>query len=114
MSDKVSLIVDGAGRYVLGVITAYGKEHLTVKNPALIIVNAGPDGKIQIQTIPFFFKELTNGNDDTVWEFSRNNCAIATEINLSEQIINQYYNAVQPKQIQQTQTQQKIVKLFDE
>lgn len=114
MNEQVKLFVDNAGRYVLGVITAEVGDVLTVKNPALVVVNAGANGQIQIQTIPFFFKELTKGTDDTYWEFFKKNCAIATQIDLSDQIITQYYNAVLNKQQTQQTQQTKVVKLFDE
>ena len=112
MNENIRLFVDGAGRYVLGVITAETENILTVKNPALVVVNVGSNNQIQIQTIPFFFKELTTGTDDTYWEFFKNNCAIATQIGLNENIISQYYNAISTKQ--QQQQQPKVVKLFDE
>lgn len=113
MNEKLRLIVDGAGRYILGVIINNDNDDdmfYVVKNPALIVVNTGVNGQIQIQTIPFFFRELTKNTDDTFWYFSKSVCAIAMQIELNDQLIQQYINATSQKQTELPKT----VKLFDE
>lgn len=119
MQEQIDLYVDGAGRYVLGVEmpSPHNANILRIKNPALITINSGANGQIQIQTIPFFFKELTlSDGGDCIWDFPKGNCAKATTIKLSDQLKRQYYNAVNsPPQVpQQTIEQPKTVKLFDE
>jgi len=118
MEEQISIYVDGAGRYILGIEIASDNDNtIRVKNPALIVINTGANGQIQIQTIPFFFRELTApGCDRCIWDFPKNNCAKATSIELSEQLKKQYYNAVNPPQaqVQQASEQIKVVKLFDE
>lgn len=118
MDEQISIYVDGAGRYVLGIeIASDDANSIRIKNPALIVINTGANGQVQIQTIPFFFKELTApGCNTCIWDFPKNNCTRATSIQLSEQLKKQYYNAVNPPQTppQQVGEQVKTVKLFDE
>lgn len=115
--DTLSLFVDGAGRYILGVIeniTPDGKT-MFVKNPAIIAVNTGPNGQIQIQTIPFFFKELLAPNvEKTVWKFNIKSCTICTQGDISEALKAQYNSVIASLSQAPQNNAPKTVKLFDE
>lgn len=120
MEEQISLFVDNAGRYILGVIECYTPDNkfMMVKNPAIIVVNQGQNGQIQIQTIPYFFKELlAPGVEKTTWKFPVRSTAICTNSgeNLSEALKAQYHKAVNSVAPQQQSVQPpKVVKLFDE
>lgn len=116
MEETISLFIDGAGRYILGVILSQNDVSLTVKNPAIIVVNAGPNGQVQVQTIPLFFKELIHpSQDSTVWDFPITNCVLSHGAKLSEQLIAQYSRAINPPPPpSQTAQQPQTVKLFDQ
>ena len=117
MEEQISIFIDGAGRYILGVIMSQSDVSLTVKNPAIIVVNAGPNGQVQVQTIPLFFKELIHPSQETtIWDFPINSCVLSHGAKLSDQLIAQYHRAINPPpQVQpQGQTQPQTVKLFDQ
>lgn len=117
MEEQIRLFVDSAGRYILGVIeniTPDGKV-MFVKNPAIIVVNQGANGQIQIQTIPYFFKELLAPDvTNTVWKFNTKTCTMCTEGEISEALKAQYQKAIASVAPQQQNAQPKVVKLFDE
>ena len=114
MEETISLFIDGAGRYILGVIQSQTEVSLTVKDPAIIVVNAGPNGQVQVQTIPLFFRELIDpSQQSTTWDFPINNCVLSHGAKLSDQLIAQYRRAINPPQQPQVQ-QPQTVKLFDQ
>ena len=118
MEEQITLFTDNTGRYILGVVdfvTPDGKQ-MVVKNPALIVVIQGANGQVQIQTIPYFFKELLATNTTvTKWSFNKKTCAICTTGEISDALKAQYYKAISNgDQEQKTQTETKIVKLFDD
>lgn len=117
MEEQIKLFVDSAGRYILGVIqntTPDGKV-MFVKNPAIIVVNQGANGQIQIQTIPYFFKELLAPEVvNTTWKFNTKTCTFCTEGAISDALKAQYLKAIVPVAPQQQDAQPKVVKLFDE
>jgi len=119
MEEQISLFVDNAGRYILGVIECYTPDNkfMMVKNPAIIVVNQAQNGQVQIQTIPYFFKELlAPGVEKTTWKFPVRSTTVCIDggVNLSDALKAQYQKAVSPVVPQQQVQQPKVVKLFDE
>jgi hypothetical protein len=115
--DKLSLFVDGAGRYILGVIEYISEDgkRMHVKNPAIIAVNTGPNGQVQIQTIPYFFKELLAPNvEKTVWDFNLKSCTICTRGDISDALKAQYNSVIASMTQPPQNNAPKTVKLFDE
>ena len=110
MSDKnLTVFVDTVGRTIMGEVVKEGKTVLELKNPAILHVQPNAQtGQIQVQLIPFFFKEFASGADDkdVTWEFLRNSVTVAKNLKLDERLITQYTNMYS---VVQSPTQPSIV-----
>ena len=127
MSDKkLVTFVDGVGRTVVGDLVKETKTALELKNPAILHVQPNAQsGQIQVQLIPFFFKEFSkDGVDEPVrWEFLKANLVRAKNLELDDRLITQYtnmYSVIQspnaPKVVTAAAagTDAPVVKLFDD
>jgi hypothetical protein len=95
MSKDLTVFVDGIGRTVVGEVASENKTTLSVKNPAILHVQPNATtGQIQVQLIPFFFKEFAKGGvDDAVtWDFLKTHLVRASNLELDERLITQYTN----------------------
>jgi len=96
MSDKnLTVFVDTVSRTIMGEVVKESKTVLELKNPAILHVQPNAQtGQIQVQLIPFFFKEFASGSDDkdVTWEFLRNSVTVAKNLKLDERLIVQYTN----------------------
>ena len=63
MSDKnLTVFVDTVGRTIMGEVVKDSKTTIELKNPAILHVQPNAQtGQIQVQLIPFFFKEFASG-----------------------------------------------------
>ena len=56
---NVTTFVDHIGRVILGEVVSDTKDTLNIKNPAIVHIGQNPQtGQIQVQTIPYFFREF--------------------------------------------------------
>lgn len=96
MSDKkLETFVDGVGRTIVGELVNETKTVLELKNPAILHVQPNAQtGQIQVQLIPFFFKEFAKGGvDETVsWEFLKANVVRSKNLGLDDRLVTQYTN----------------------
>jgi hypothetical protein len=96
MSDKqLVTFVDGVGRTIVGELVKETKTTMDLKNPAILHVQPNAQtGQIQVQLIPFFFKEFSkDGVDDSVsWEFLKANVVRAKNLQLDDRLKTQYTN----------------------
>lgn len=92
-TKTVSTFVDHIGRVILGEIVSDTKDTLKVKNPAIVHIGQQPQtGQLQVQTIPFFFKEFIDQKsqkDGSVWSFNKENVVVG-EVDLDERLVEQY------------------------
>lgn len=90
----VSTFVDHIGRVILGEIVSDTKEVVKVKNPAIVhIGQQAQTGQLQVQTIPYFFREFVdpkNQKEGTVWAFNRNSIVFGDSIQLDPRLLEQY------------------------
>ena len=126
--DSLVVLVDNIGRTVIGSENKKGssKSHLALDEPAVVFVQPNPEnGQIQVQVIPFFFKELTKGGADsksTTWLFDRRNVTTNVGLEIDEKLSTQYDRIVNPSAIVAPDTggivtpkkEPEVVKLFDE
>ena len=125
MSDEKKHVVfaDSIGRVILGVMLKEEGDVLCVSNPAILnVVPNAQTGQIQVQLIPFFFKEFAKDTDKPVtWNFSKSTISRAENLVLDERLVAQYTNMysviklpgsniVTPQQAANTP----VIKLFDE
>jgi hypothetical protein len=126
MSNKIITFVDQIGRTIIGenVETAptgekTDKETLIVKNPAIIHVQPTPQGQLNVQTIPLYFRDFVsdkNKEDGTFWKYIRANIVEGLNVENDPRLVDQYHKLFQPMPVIQPATgnEQKTVKLFDE
>ena len=125
--SKIVAFVDSVGRTILGELQDEKKssEYLNVKNPAIVNVQVVQNsGQIQIQLLPFVFREFIkadtrdNGN---VWRFNKSNTVFCDDLELEDNIIQQYdniFNAPAATAVPQSPVsdggEPDVIKLFDD
>lgn len=112
MNEKIKVIIDNVGRYVIGSLVGEDAETLTLKTPVILHVQPNPqNGQLQVQTIPLLFNEFIGDKNTNVWTFSKKSIAIS-EATLDERLVSQYNAIANPSPIIQPQTE--VIKLFDD
>lgn len=138
MSNKIITFVDHIGRTIIGESVEStpsgekaGEGSFIVKNPAIIHVQPTPQGQLNVQTIPLYFRDFVsekNKQEGTFWKFHYGTCVMGLNVENDARLVDQYQKiftetpAMQP--VQQGQggvpgglnenPQQKTIKLFDE
>tara|TARA_R100000808_G_scaffold24782_1_gene58284 strand:- start:655 stop:1041 length:387 start_codon:yes stop_codon:yes gene_type:complete len=126
MSDTkdIEVFVDGIGRTIVGELEGSDDTHVDVKNPAIVHVQPNPQtGQIQVQLVPFFFKEFAEGDSDTTWSFKKDNLVLGKGVQLDARLLDQYsrmFSAIVTPDAPQVVTpgagnaNSPVVKLFDD
>jgi hypothetical protein len=125
MSDKQKIItfIDHIGRTILGEEVKTEKNHLHVKNPAIIHVQPTQQGQLNVQTIPLYFREFVGEKaktDGTVWKFNLDTIVLGVDIDNDPRLVDQY-NKIFTAPLAATGTSSdiasksdKVIKLFDD
>lgn len=130
MSENIITFVDQIGRTIIGELVqkAPSGEKATdsefiVKNPAIIHVQPTPQGQLNVQTIPLYFRDFVsekNKEEGTFWKYNRVNCVMGINVENDARLVDQYEKLFAPMPtpvpVAQTNTgdQQKTIKLFDD
>ena len=116
--DKIITFIDHIGRTMLGVLVQETDTQVVVKNPAIIHVQPTPQGQLNVQTIPLFFREFVspkNKAEGTLWAFNKNQIAIGLNIENEARLMQQYNAVFAAAPVTPTTTAEpKVVKLFDD
>lgn len=112
-TNKLIVFLDSVGRTIIGKTADETTETISVRNPALVHIQANPQtNQLQLQILPLFFKEFQEDKSvPTVWEYKKATIVIANDIGFAQQFIAQYEQLFAPPQ---PQGEPKVVKLFDE
>jgi len=90
----VSTFVDHIGRVILGEVVSTTEDSVKVKNPAIVHIGQQPQtGQLQVQTIPYFFREFVDPKQQTqgtVWSFKKNSIVVGEDIKLDPRLLEQY------------------------
>jgi len=124
MSKKnLVTFVDQIGRVIVGEVVADTKESVKLKNPAIIHIGQNPQtGQIQVQTIPYFFREFVSADsqkEGTTWKFLKSSI-VEGDVNLDERLVTQYERlftaplAAAVPGAGKSQGAAEVVKLFDD
>ena len=125
MSKNITTIVDQVGRVIIGEVIEDTKTNLKLKNPAIIHIGQNPQtGQIQVQTLPYFFREFLNpktAEKGTSWSFTKDKIVVG-EVDLDERLATQYERlfsavpaAAQPAvQKNSGKGGAEVIKLFDD
>jgi len=118
MSDKnLVTFIDHIGRTILATLVDQDKTALTVKNPAIIHVQPTPQGQLNVQTIPLYFREFVGPKSKeagTVWKFNIANIVIGQEIDNDPRLVDQYQKLFSAPVAAPAGQEEKVIKLFDE
>jgi hypothetical protein len=119
MSNIITFI-DHIGRTTIGEPlgdTDNGASFL-VKNPAIIHVQPTPQGQLNVQTIPLYFREFVgekNKTEGTIWKYSYANVVLGTNIDNDARLLDQYAKLFTDAPVgTSTPSATPTVKLFDE
>ena len=122
---NVTTFVDHIGRVILGEVVSDTKDTLKIKNPAIVHIGQNQQtNQIQVQTIPYFFREFVAASaqtEGTTWNFSKDKI-VTGEVELDARLIEQYeklftstvMSAPAPQQRTAAVDKAEVIKLFDE
>jgi hypothetical protein len=130
MSLKLRVIVDAAGRTIIGESDSETKTSITLKNPATLFIQPNQQtGQLAVQLIPFFFREFVEEEkrpEGVSWTFDKSSLAISEQFGLDIRLLDQYEKMMtkeantNPPPIEDAEafgaaaSKAKEVKLFDE
>jgi hypothetical protein len=125
--SKIITFIDSIGRTIIGesVETSPTGEKsdnnwFIIKNPAIIHVQPTPQGQLNVQTIPLYFRDFVsekNKEDGTFWKYSYANTVIGVNVQNDPRLVDQYHKLfVAPPVVQAapSTTDTKTIKLFDD
>jgi len=94
MSLKLRVIIDAAGRTILGEHESETKTELKLKNPATLFIQPNQQtGQLAVQLIPFFFREFVEEKlrpEGLTWSFDKSTIALTPEFGLDARLQDQY------------------------
>lgn len=115
--SNIITFVDHIGRTIIGEQIESDKTSITVKNPAIIHVQPTPQGQLNVQTIPLYFREFVsdkNKDSGTKWKFNLNNIVLGVDIDNDSRLLDQYNRLFSGVPAAAASDDQKVIKLFDE
>ena len=130
MSLNLRVIVDAAGRTIIGEHDNETDQSISLKNPATLFIQPNQQtGQLAVQLIPFFFREFVEEEkrpEGVSWTFDKSSLATSEQFGLDNRLLDQYEKMMtkeantNPPPIEDTEAfgpaagKAKEVKLFDE
>lgn len=126
MNLELRVIVDAAGRTIIGEHVSETNDTLVLKNPATLFIQPNQQtGQLAVQLIPFFFREFVEEDlrpDGLTWTFSKGSISTTPTFGLDKRLYDQYDKMMtkeantNPPPVEDVQSAKaaKEVKLFDE
>lgn len=124
---QVISFIDNIGRVVIGRLKSEDDKSLEVINPAVVNVQIKQDNnQLAVQLLPLFFKEFispSKKNEGIEWTFQKSNIVTSSNLELDDNIMNQYVGIFENVETSSTEKQvtevkeeaePPLVKLFDE
>lgn len=113
------VFIDQTGRTIYGKVSKETDETVHIDDPAQIYVQPTPQGQLNVQSIPLFFREFVKNQGPVTWVFSKKNITLNTNLELDERLVQQYNNILNRATAQagspaQPQGEAKVIKLFDD
>jgi hypothetical protein len=98
-SEQVAIFFDALGRTIVGEVTSETPDFIEVKNPSVLHAGLNPEGKIQVNLIPAFFREfLKDWNAPLVFTYRKDSIIRdAAGIELDEKLLGQYRSMWAPR-----------------
>lgn len=124
---QVISFIDNIGRVVIGRLKSEDDKSLEVINPAVVNIQIKQDNnQLAVQLLPLFFKEFispSKKNEGIEWTFQKCNIVTSSNLELDDNIMNQYVGIFEnvetgaaEKQVTEVKEEAEppLVKLFDE
>lgn len=123
---KLSAFLDYVGRTIIGEITEETETQIKVKNPVILSMVTTPDNRMTIQLLPLLFRDfLAEKQADVTFNFNKSYVTLTDVEALDFRLQAQYNQIFNPsniyvpnnqevQQIQQSNGDPNVVKLFDE
>jgi hypothetical protein len=98
-SEQVAIFFDALGRTIVGEVIGETPENIEIKNPSVLHAGLNPEGKIQVNLIPAFFREfLKDWNSPLVFSYRKDSIVRdAGGITLDEKLLGQYKSMWAPR-----------------
>ena len=94
MSLNLRVIVDAAGRTIVGEHEKETNDQLVLKNPATLFIQPNQaTGQLAVQLIPFFFREFVgeaNRATGLAWTFAKSSISYTDEFKIDPRLFDQY------------------------
>lgn len=94
MSLDLRVIVDAAGRTILGEFKNETENNLVLQNPATLFIQPNQQtGQLAVQLIPFFFREFVNDDkraEGLGWTFDKSSISTSESFDLDSRLYDQY------------------------
>lgn len=113
--SNVNVFVNHVGQTLLAEKVSEDKGTVTLKNCAILHVVPNQQGQLQVQLIPYFFKEFVDASEkDNGVTFTFNAASLATtNVKLEARIQDQYTRLFAPVPSKPSADPQ-VIKLFDD
>jgi hypothetical protein len=115
-NKKLTVFLDNIGRTIIGKVSSETETTLSIENPALVHIQPNAQTQqLQLQILPLFFKEFqADKNEPTVWNYNKQNITTSNEIKFAFQFAAQYDQLFQAPVAPNQDSNNEVVKLFDE
>jgi len=123
MKLNLRVVVDAAGRTIVGEFDKESTKTVSLKNPATLFIQPNQQtGQLAVQLIPFFFREFVDESKRAAgisWTFDRTSIAVSEEFGLDDRLYDQYEKMMtkeantNPPPVEEIKPA-KEVKLFDD
>ena len=94
MSIELRVLVDAAGRTILGEHEKETKDTIVLRNPATLFIQPNQQtGQLAVQLIPFFFREFVEEKarpEGLPWTFDKRAISVAPKFGLDARLADQY------------------------
>lgn len=115
--EKTKLItfLDPIGRVILAEEVTLGTIWLVVKNPVILHAQPTPQGQLNIQTLPLYFREFLGEKtkaEGAKWQYPVSSIVIGLNIENEDRLVKAYHDLWAPTPVQNNKPRE--VKLFDE
>lgn len=112
--NKLITFLDPIGRTILAEQVKLTDTVLQVKNPVILHVQPTPQGQLNIQTVPLYFREFLGQRTKETgshWQYAVTNIVLGLEIDNEERLVKAYHDLWAPQPV--ANHTPKVVKLFD-
>ena len=92
LNEKTIIFLDNIQRTIVATLKEDTPTYIKVTKPVILNVAPEANKKLQVQLYPLLFREFTKDRDSfPVWTYSKTNIAIASNVELENNLLKQYH-----------------------